>query len=153
MANSLCVGSPDLQKQILLFGEMEGVAFRVVHFNNGLHGVEYSEAQYQAAFPAYLAALHSIAPDAAFIWTTTTPIKETVVPGLTNTRVDARNAIASTFVHGMIIDDEHSLMEKHKDLYLDDVHFNSEGSNLMGDQVADTILRALNQSASPRHSP
>jgi hypothetical protein len=153
MANSLCAGSADLQEQIVLFGKMEGATFRVVHFNNGLHGVEYTEAQYQAGFPAYLAALHSIAPDAAFIWTTTTPIKETVVPGLTNTRVDARNAIAAAFVRGMIVDDEHSLMEKHKDLYLDNVHFNPEGSSLMGDQVADTILRALNQPVSRKHSP
>jgi hypothetical protein len=153
MANSLCVGNPDLQEQIVLFGKMEGVSFRVVHFNNGLHGTEYTEAQYKAGFPAYLASLHSIAPDAAFIWATTTPIKADREPGLTNTRVDARNAIAATFVRGMIVDDEHSLMEKHDDLYLDNVHFNLEGSNLMGDQVADTILRALNQPASRTKSP
>jgi lysophospholipase L1-like esterase len=145
MANSLCIGSPDLQEQIALFGKMEGVRFRVIHFNNGLHGGEYTEVQYGAGFPAYLASLRSIAPDATLIWTTTTPIKVTTEPGFTNARVDARNAIAATFAREMIIDDEHSLMEKHQDLYVDNVHFNSEGSNLMGDQVADTILRALNQ--------
>lgn len=148
MASSICVDDPRLPKEIAIFAKMEGVRFRVVHFNNGMHGWDYSEAQFKAGFPAYLAALHSIAPHAAFIWATITPVRSESKPGPTNARIDARNAIAQSFVHGMMIDDQHALMKKHGDLHQDDVHFNTEGSNLMGAQAATAILHALNQSGS-----
>ena len=119
MASSICVGDPRLPKEIVMFAKMEDVRFRVVHFNNGMHGWEYSEAQYKAGFPAYLAALHSIAPGATFIWATTTAVKVESEPGPTNARIDARNAIAQKFVRGMMVDDQHALMEKHRDLYAD----------------------------------
>lgn len=151
MANSLCVGNPVLPEEIAMFGKMEGVRFRVVHFNNGAHGIEYSDAQYKAGFPAYLAALHSIAQGAMFIWATTTPLKSDAGLGVPNPRIDARNAIALGFVSGMMVDDQHALMEKHQDLYLDNVHFSSQGSNIMGVQVADMVLRALNEPAPPEH--
>ena len=150
MANSISVGDPRLAKEIVIFGKMEGVHFRVVHFNNGMHGWEYSEAEYKAGFPAYLAALHSIAPGAIFIWTTTTSVKVESEPGPTNARVDARNAIAQGFVRGMIVDDQHALMEKHQDLYQDSVHFNMKGSEIGGVQAADTILQALEEHATTR---
>lgn len=143
LACSISVGDPRLPKEIAMFAKMEGVRFRVVHFNNGMHGWAYTEAQYEAGFPAYLAALHSIAPGAAFIWTTTTPTKIDSPPGPTNARIDARNAIAHQFVRGMSVDDQHALMEKHKDLYGDNVHYNRQGSDMMGAQAAKTILQAL----------
>jgi hypothetical protein len=130
-----------------MFGKMEGVPFRVVHFNNGAHGIDYSDAQYKAGFPAYLAALHSIAPGATFIWATTTPLKSDSGPGVPNARIDARNAIAQGFISGMMLDDQHVLMEKHQDTYLDNVHFNPNGTSISAAQVADLILQALKESA------
>jgi hypothetical protein len=147
MASSICVGDPRLPKEIVMFAKMEGVRFRIVHFNNGAHGIDYSEAQYKAGFPAYLAALRSIAPHGTLIWATTTPLKSDSGSGVKNARIDARNAIAENFVRGMMVDDQHALMEKHQELYLDNVHFNTKGSNIMGAQVADVILRALEESA------
>jgi hypothetical protein len=146
MASSICVGDPRLPKEIVMFAKMEGVRFRVVHFNNGMHGWSYSEEQYKAAFPAYLTALLSIAPGATFIWAATTPVK-VESDGRTNARIDARNAIARGLVRDMIIDDQHALMEKHQDLYQDDVHFNTEGSNISGKQAAGLILHALEEPA------
>jgi len=148
MASSICIGDPRLPEELISFAKMEGVQFRVVHFNNGMHGWDYSEAEYKAGFPAYLAALHQIAPDAAFIWATTTPVRKEKEPGPTNARIDARNAIAVTFLHGITVDDQHALMAKHADLYRDDVHFNDDGSNIAGDAAADTIRHALEESHS-----
>ena len=145
MASSICVGDPRLPEELLSFAKMEGVPFRVVHFNNGMHGWDYSEAEYKAGFSAYLAALHQIAPGAAFIWATTTSVRKDREPGPTNARIDARNAIALTFVHGMTVDDQHALMAKHADLYQDDVHFNDEGSTIAGDVAAETIRHALEE--------
>jgi hypothetical protein len=51
MASSTSVGDPRLPHQIAEFAALEKVGFRVVHFNKGMHGWGYSEAQYQAAFP------------------------------------------------------------------------------------------------------
>lgn len=143
MASSISVGDPRLSEELESFAKMEGVRFQVVHFNNGMHGWAYSEAEYKAAFPGYLAALHRIAPQAAFIWASTTPVRKEKEPGPTNARVDARNAIALTLVQGMAVDDQHAVMAKHPDLYLDDVHFNEEGSKIGGDAAAETIRKAL----------
>jgi len=145
MASSICVGDPRLPEELVSFAKMEGVSFPVVHFNNGMHGWDYSESEYKAGFPAYLAALHQIGPGASFIWATTTPVRKNKAPGPTNARIDARNAIALMFVHGMTVDDQHALMAKHVDLYQDDVHFNDEGSTIAGDAAAETIRHALEE--------
>jgi hypothetical protein len=149
MASSICVGDPRLQQELLSFARMEHVRFRVVHFNNGMHGWNYSEAEYKAGFHAYLAALHSIAPGARFIWTTTTPVKADLGTGASNARIDARNAIAREFTRNMAVDDQHALMEKHPELYQDNVHFNHKGADIEGDQAADAIKMALE--AAPAH--
>ena len=59
MALSTSVGDPRLPRQIAEFAAMENLAFRVVHFNNGMHGWDYTEAQYKAAFPAFLSSVRS----------------------------------------------------------------------------------------------
>jgi hypothetical protein len=60
MASSTSVGDPRLPHQIAEFAALEKVGFRVLHFNNGLHGWGYSEAQFQAAFPAFLNTVHDL---------------------------------------------------------------------------------------------
>src|ERR1700733_11773325 len=141
MAISTSVGDPRLSRQLAEFASMEAVHFNVVHFNNGMHGWAYSEADYRAAFPSFLAALHAIAPAASFIWATTTPVKVDAVPGPTNTRIDARNSIALTFTKdaGISIDDQHGLMTQHLDQYEDTVHFKTAGAVIQGQQAAQSI--------------
>lgn len=146
MASSTSVGDPRLPQQIREFAAMEHVPFRIVHFNNGMHGWDYTEAQYKAAFPEFLRRVRSlVAKDGALIWATTTPVKPRAFNGATNNRVDARNAIARGFVDALQIpvDDQHSLMTQHQDLYQDTVHFNTAGSNLMGNQAAAMIRAQL----------
>jgi len=155
MASSTSVGDPRLLHQMEEFSAAEGVTFSVVHFNNGMHGWEYSEAEYRAAFPAFLAEIRAIAPKAALIWATTTPVKKETEPGPTNARVAARNAVAETLIKaikpikasemkpGIVTDDQYLLMTKHADLYLDSVHFNDEGAALQGKQAAELIRREL----------
>jgi hypothetical protein len=145
MATSTSVGDPRLPGQLEEFSVMEAVPFKVVHFNNGMHGWTYSEAEYRAAFPSFLAALHRIAPDASFIWATTTPVKVDAPPGPTNARVDARNSIAQTFIKaaGIPVDDQHELMTHHSDQYEDKVHFNAAGAVIQGQQAAQQIRLSL----------
>jgi hypothetical protein len=145
MATSASVGDPRLPQQLADFSAMEAVHFNVVHFNNGMHGWTYSEGDYRVAFPSFLAALHTIAPGASFIWATTTPVKVDAVPGPTNARVDARNSIAQIFIKdaGIPVDDQHELMTHHSDQYEDTVHFNTAGAAVQGRQAAQQIRLSL----------
>lgn len=124
---------------------MEGVRFDVLHFNNGMHGWTYTEDDYRRAFPTSLRTIRTSAKGAKLIWATTTPVKVDAVPGPTNARVDARNAIAKTFIDAehIPIDDQHELMMGHRDLYQDTVHFNKAGSEIQGAQAAAKIEAIL----------
>jgi len=145
MASSTSVGDPRLERQIQEFAETEKVRFRVVHFNNGMHGWGYTEDQYKAQFPAFLRAVRSLTEeDGALIWASTTPVRGDATIGATNPRVQARNRIALGFVQpGTPVDDQFSLMQKHQDLYEDSVHFNPTGAAIQGDQAATIIRSAL----------
>ena len=144
-AASTSVGDPRLTHELAEFSALEGVPFKVVHFNNGMHGWTYSEQEFRAAFPSYLRALHKIAPKASFIWATITPVRADDKPGPTNARIVDRNNIAQSFVtaDGIPVDDQHALMVHHTDQHEDNVHFNAKGAAVQGQQVAESIRSAL----------
>lgn len=146
MASSTCLGDPRLEPQIAEFAAMEGVRFQVVHFNNGMHGWGYSEAQYKSAFPGLIRAVRALTTNSgALIWASTTPVRLDKDIGPTNARVDERNEIALSFMKaaGIAVDDQHALMMQHRDLYADDVHFNDAGAKIQGDQAAAQIRAAI----------
>jgi hypothetical protein len=144
-STSACVGDPRLLAQLSEFAAMESVPFRVVHFNNGMHGWTYSEDQYSAAFPAFVARIRAVAPHAALIWATTTPVRIDKTPGPTNARIDERNKIADRYVQTsrIVTDDEHGLMTHESSTYLDDVHFNQQGADIQGRKAAQSIRDLL----------
>jgi hypothetical protein len=146
MASSTSVGDPRLPRQIVEFSTMMHVPFQVVHFNNGMHGWRYTEAQYKAAFPGFLRSVRRLVKSpAALVWATTTPVRSDAANGATNDRVDERNAIAAPMVQAakIAVDDQHALMLRHGDLHQDSIHFNPAGANLQGDQAAETIKAAI----------
>ena len=144
MATSASVGDQRLLRQLAEFSSAEAVEFSVVHFNNGMHGWTYSEAEYREQFPSLLSELRTIAGKAVLVWATTTPVKEDTLPGPTNARIDARNSIAQTLVKaaGILVDDQHQLMLGHRDLYQDPVHFDRRGSAIQGKQAA-LVVRGI----------
>jgi len=148
-ATSASIGDPRLARQLDEFASMENVPFKVVHFNNGMHGWTYSEDEYESAFPSLLHELHAIAPSAPLIWATITPVKSETLPGPTNARIDARNRIALAFITkaGIAVDDQHELMTHHTDQYEDNVHFNSAGATIQGRQAAQFVRAALTENA------
>ena len=145
MASSTSVGDPRLPRQIAEFAALEDVQFSVVHFNNGMHGWGYTEAQYRADFPALVSAVRSLPGHGKLIWATTTPVKADTPDAATNPRVDARNAAAEAILRPehLPIDDLHALMSAHRDLYQDNVHYTDAGAALMGDQAAAMIKQSL----------
>ena len=145
-ASSTCAGDPRLPHQLAEFAAMERVPFRVVHFNNGMHGWGYTEEQYRAGVTVLLRSVRALAgPHGRLIWASTTPVRADADNGATNPRVDARNQIARALVEkaGIAIDDQHDLMMNHRDLYQDSVHFDPAGAAIQGDQAAASIKTAL----------
>ncbi|PTR34019.1 hypothetical protein C8J98_102207 [Luteibacter sp. OK325] len=144
-AASTSLGDPRLDAQLNEFAALQGVTFSVVHFNNGMHGWAYTEKEYAASFPGYVATLRKIASGARFIWASTTPVRKDGSPGPTNARIKVRNAQALQIVNreSILIDDQYALMLRYPNLYMDDVHFNPEGSTVQGRQVANAIGKYL----------
>jgi Asp-tRNA(Asn)/Glu-tRNA(Gln) amidotransferase A subunit family amidase/lysophospholipase L1-like esterase len=138
---SKAIGDPALLAEIATFAQQ--AKFEAVHFNIGMHGWAYSEAEYQRHFPALIAAIREAAPGAKLIWASTTPVRKDRNPGPDNQRIAERNRIAREAAAGLVQDDLHALMSAHGDMHSDDVHFTKEGSALMADQVAATIEKAL----------
>ncbi len=142
LSTSAFISDPVLLKEIkMVLGEYR---FDVIHFNNGMHGWQHGEQEYQQAFPKFLKTIQQCAPEAKLIWAATTPLK--VSPKLppddqtqaTDERIAARNAIALKFVQaeGIPVDDLNALVRGHPEYHSDNVHFNSRGIDLEAGQVA-----------------
>ncbi len=143
-STSCSSGDPRLTEQLHLYFET-APTFRVIHFNNGMHGWDYTETTFAEGLPGMISELRKESPESRLIWGTITGVRKDNSLGATNARVAARNALALRLMkHDAIpIDDQHALMEGHANLHLDDVHFNDEGSELQGDQAAASIETAL----------
>jgi hypothetical protein len=148
-ATSCSSGDPRLTEQLHLFFET-APAFRVIHFNNGMHGWDYTEPAFAAGLPALIGELRKESPGSRLIWATITPVRKDQSEGASNARIDARNAAALALMRrdNIPIDDQHALMQSQSDLHLDDVHFNDKGSEIEGDQAVTTIESALSASTS-----
>ena len=148
-ATSASSGDSRLPKQIADLATMMPSTFAVIHFNNGMHGWEYTEQQYAAGLPGVVAAVRKLSPSAALLWASTTPLRKPTTAGATNQRVDERNRLALAVMQQQHIqvDDQGGLMLQHQDLHQDDVHFTKEGSAVQAQQVAQSILQALSRSA------
>jgi lysophospholipase L1-like esterase len=147
LTTSKSVGDPALLAEVALV--LDQCRFDVVHFNNGLHGFGYSEAEYRKCFPELIAVIRKHAPKAKLIWATTTPMRKTgdlaVVAAGTN-RVKARNKIAEEFVSGesIAVDDLYRLVKDHPEYWsADGVHFNGKGIDVQAEQVSRRIAESL----------
>jgi hypothetical protein len=140
-ATSASVGDSRLAPQLREFFAMENIHFRVIHFNNGMHGWGFTEAEYKEALPALIGALHTDDAQAKLIWANTTPVRKDKPVGATNARITVRNEIAAAIMKGeqIPIDDQHEVVRQHPDLYSDDVHPNEAASMIQGRQAAAMI--------------
>ena len=74
LSGSKSVGDPALLDEVAAI--LKHNHFDVIHFNNGLHGFDYTEEEYAEAFPEYVALIRKYAPDAKLIWATITPVRQ-----------------------------------------------------------------------------
>jgi hypothetical protein len=148
LATSSSLGDPALLDQVKFL--MTNYKFDVIHFNNGLHGMDYTDEEYQSDIPELLAIVKKTSPNAKLIWATSTPMREPA-PNLDklhaeNRIVLARNKIVTAVAakEGIPVNDLYSLVVDHPEYWSDDgIHFKPEGQAVEAKQVAKSILDAL----------
>ncbi|QDU20088.1 SGNH/GDSL hydrolase family protein [Urbifossiella limnaea] len=147
LATSKSLGDPGLLDEVrLVLGQAK---FDVVHFNNGMHGWGYTEAEYAKALPELVAVLRKGAPQAKLVWGHTTPVRVSgkldQVDAKTD-RVKARNAAAAAVMakEGVPVNDLFAPLAEHPELFSNDgVHLTAKGSAALGEQVAGHVLKVL----------
>lgn len=148
LSGSKSVGDPALLDEVAAI--LKHNHFDVIHFNNGLHGFDYTEEEYAKAFPEYVALLRKYAPDAKLIWATITPVRQgegmKEFAPITE-RMKARNAIATEYVksQGIEVNDLWSLVADHPEYYAggDGTHPVDAGFDALARQVAKVVEEAL----------
>src|SRR6266550_2470169 len=125
----------------------------VIHFNFGLHDLRLDDGKHQVPLPDYETNLRTIVQrlqksGARLIWATTTPVPDAdVKPPRRSADVIAYNAAAARIMteSGIPIDDLYELIKPRLgELQLPaNVHYTLPGYNVLGHQVAESVLRAL----------
>jgi len=146
LTTSKGLGDPVLLDEVA--GVLKQYSFDVVHFNNGMHGWDYTEQEYARAFPKLLATIQRGAPRAKLIWATTTPVREgkdlAIAPK--TERVKARNKIACDIVakKHIPVDDLFALVIDHPEFSSPDgIHASPAGISAQAAQVAERIESVL----------
>jgi len=123
--------------------------FAVIHFNNGLHGMGYTQEQYRQSFAKLMDVLREHGQGARLVWAATTPVRRRgALEELAETTeiVKERNRIAAEYVAraGVPTDDLFEVGIGHPGYYADDgVHFNAEGRAVQAKQVAESVEARL----------
>ena len=125
----------------------------VIHFNFGLHDLRLDDGKHQVPLADYETNLRTIVQrlqktGARLIWATTTPVPDAEVkPPRRSADVIAYNAAAARLMteSGIAIDDLYALVKPRLgELQLPaNVHYTLPGYNVLGHQVAESVLRAL----------
>jgi lysophospholipase L1-like esterase len=147
LATSKSLGDPALLQEIALV--LQEQSFDVIHFNNGMHGDGYTEAQYEEAFPELVATLRRHTPKARLIWASSTDVRvrgqlEQVAPK--TTRLIQRNSIAAAIAarEKIPVDDLFAIVKDHPEYHAaDGVHFNEKGYGVLAEQVSQAVKKAL----------
>jgi hypothetical protein len=126
--------------------------FAVVHFNNGLHGADYTDAEYEAGYRKVVKLLQTETNGAKVILASST----FVLPGWRNwgktdeanrKMIEARNAIAKRLAAeaGIPFNDLGAVTDGHPDYYnaSDKIHYNGTGYAKLGAKVSEAILGEL----------
>lgn len=142
-ATSACVADPAFLVQLQsMFTQYE---YDVIHFNNGLHGIGYTEEEYRDGYVAALKYIRKESPDSKIILALSTPLNSETPQDHLNPRINARNAIVRDLskLLGAEINDLHVISLGHPEYYSDAYHYKAEAIGLQGKQVADHVARLL----------
>lgn len=148
LSTSKSVGDPALIEEIALI--LKNTKFDIIHFNNGLHGFDYTEDEYDKIFPQLIKVIRKYAPKAKLIWATTTPVRtgedmKELAP--ITERLKVRNEIALKHIHraGIEVNDLWSSVVDHPEYYAggDGTHPVEAGYSALAAQVVSVIKNHL----------
>jgi hypothetical protein len=149
LATSRFVADPVLLKEIEMV--LESTKFDIVVFNNGMHGWQHTEVEYQKAFPKLIKTIRANAPKARLIWANTTPLRDG--KGITfdtkaeysDERIAVRNELAAEIVAAQKIPvvDLNAAVRGKPEFHSDNVHFNGEGVQVLAAQVIAAVEKIL----------
>jgi hypothetical protein len=148
------MGDPNYLDEVKVI--LKRYQFRVIHINNGLHGLGYTEEQYRQSLSQLMETLKKYGKGAVVIWATTTPrlSREKLVPLVPeNERVKERNRIAVEYMtkHGIEVDDLFGLVAEHSEYFREDgEHYNDQGRAVEANQVSEIIMRGLTSKTAAR---
>lgn len=122
-----------------------GNKWDVIHFNFGIHDRNTPVAEYSARLEQLVERIEKTG--AKVVWASTTPIPDNPAARQTAASIVERNAAAAAIMqaHDVAIDDLFSFITPHLAEVQppNDVHFTGKGYDLLGQQVAASILTAL----------
>jgi hypothetical protein len=147
---SRSLGDPALMEQLkTIFFSFK---FNVISFNNGLHGVEYSDEQYSRYIPDVYRLFTGSNPGVKLIWVNTTGrrVRDSIgVFDEYNRSVIIRNKSVENFTiaNGIPLLDFYSLSVSHPEYYESDgIHFNKEGVEEEARNISDEIIKIIESS-------
>jgi lysophospholipase L1-like esterase len=143
--SSLCVADPAYE--LMLRSVLTQGKFAVIHFNNGLHGVGYTEAQYKDGYAKALETLRKMQPQARIVIALSTPLQEGSNKDNLNPRVVARNDAVQALAKELVlsVDDLHALMKGHPEYHSDPFHYKPQGIDIQSDAVAKVVAAQLDR--------
>ena len=148
LSNSKSVGDPALLEEIAAI--LKNNHFDIIHFNNGLHGFDYTEEEYDKNFPKLIKIIRKYAPKAKLIWATITPIRsgrdmKEFAP--ITERLKIRNKIALKHINraGIEVNDLWKIVVDHPEYYAsgDGTHPIDIGYTALANQVSKVINNNL----------
>jgi hypothetical protein len=143
MSSSYSIGDPILLDLIL--AQVRNRKFRVIHLNNGLHGIAYSIDAYEKGMRLLITEIQKANPSATLVLATSTQ----VLPGyggISRKAVDERNAVVAKLAKEfkLQVDDLHAVTIEHPEFYLGDkIHYNGKGYAALGKQIAENLSPLL----------
>lgn len=146
LTTSKSLGDPALVAELKLV--LSQAEFSVIHFNNGMHGWGYTDAEYAKALPEMIAVIRAGAPKAKIILASTTPVRnaqgELIVEKTDRVKNRNKSVADVALVEKLPVNDLFGAVINKPELFSKDgVHLNGKGSETLGVQVANSIKSAL----------
>lgn len=138
----------------VLFSEIKNLIsqhkYAAIHFNNGLHGIEYDAEQYEKGMKKLIRLLKRHGQGATLIGATSTA----VLPGFPHWKSDEFNRELVMSRNGILIDvcqknsipvnDLYPVTASKPELFSNDkIHYTADGYNALGKQTVEIILNVL----------
>lgn len=145
LATSFCIADPGFNLQLGLL--LQEHHYDVIHFNNGLHGWGYTEAEYDSAYGRTLRYLQENSPESEIIVGLTTP--DFNKPDQ-DSRIDERNesAVRHAEENNLTVNDLNMVARLDPSFHAGDgVHYHGNGIQALSAAMLTYVSEALEQRA------